>query len=57
MDKISRLVGRDQYLKSNADEGINELALVDFSCWCSASQGNQAGTVPTNLAAVQLLMC
>ena len=35
--KIRRLVGRDRYLKSDADEGINELALVDFADWCSAS--------------------
>ena len=51
--KFRRLVGRDQYLKSDADEGINELALVDFSGWCSASQGNQAGTISSKLADVQ----
>ena len=27
-----------------ADEGINELVLVDFAGWCSASQGYKAGT-------------
>ena len=47
-----RLMGRDQYLRSDADEGINELALVDFPGWCSASQGNQAGTISSKLAAV-----
>ena len=53
--KIRRLVGRGQYLKLDADEGINELALVDFAGWCSASQGNQAETSSSKQAAVQLV--
>ena len=52
MDTIRRLVGRDQHLKSDAGEGSNELALVDFAGWCSAAQGNQAGTISSKLAAV-----
>ena len=47
-------MGRDQYLTSDADEGINELAFIDFAGWCSASQGNEAGTILSILAAVQL---
>ena len=46
-------MGRDQYLKSDADEGINELALVDFAGWCSASLGNQAGATSCKLVIVQ----
>ena len=47
-------MGRDQYLKSDADKGINEIALVNFAGWCSASQGNQAGTTSSERTAVQL---
>ena len=53
--KFRRLVGRDQYLKSDADKGINEIALVNFAGWCSASQGNQAGgTTSSKRTAVQI---
>ena len=45
-------MGRDQHLTSDADEGINELALVDFAGWCRALQGNQAETISSKLAAV-----
>ena len=50
---INRLMGRGQYLRSDAGEGINELALVEFGGWCSPSQGNQAGTNSSKRAAVQ----
>ena len=51
--KFRRLVGRDQYLKSDSEEGVNELALVGFAGWFSASQRNQAGTFSSKQAAVQ----
>lgn len=51
--QFRRLIGRDQYLKSDAAAEDNELALVDFAAWCSASQGNQAGTIASKVSAVQ----
>ena len=46
-------MGRDQYLTADATAEDHELAIVDFAAWCSASQGNQAGTIASKISAVQ----
>ena len=47
--RFRRLMWRDQYLRADATAEDNELAIVAFAAWCSASQGNQAGTIASNI--------
>ena len=46
-------MGRDQYLRADATDEDNELAIVDFAAWCSVLQGKQAGTIASRISAVQ----
>ena len=47
------LTEQELYLRPSESKQGKVWALVDYASWCTASNGNQAGAIPSKLAAIQ----